>query len=142
MTTAPAPAAGAPVLTADAVNRLVSECLFAQEEPKHGAVIVEGITATYGFHPARLTAAACRIRALLDELPEEFHAGSGEGWTFLNACVDRRGRQWTGEHRAMEALFCLGIGTGAAKWLLPRDMWNVYPGGIPYVLVLAKEPPP
>ena len=147
MTAASSSEACNPVLTADAVNALVSECLFAQEEPRDGAVMVEGIVATYGFHPGRLKAAAGRIRALLDEMPEEFHAASGEGWTFLNACVDRRGRQWTGEHRAMEALFCLGIGAGAAKWLLPRDMWDAFPGGMPFVVVLAKGadakvPPP
>jgi hypothetical protein len=33
----------------------------------------------------------------------------------------------------MEMLFCLGIGMGLAKWLLPKNMWSALPGGMPYV---------
>jgi hypothetical protein len=35
----------------------------------------------------------------------------------------------------MEQLFTLGIALGLAQWQLPRDMWDIFPGGMPYVSV-------
>lgn len=122
-------------LTSEAVNALALECLFREGEPTHDAIKVDGIVGKFGFHPARIAENADAIAALLAELPDEFHASKGGGWSFLNACMDRNGAQW-GEHRDMEALFCLGIAAGKAKWQLPRDMWNVLPGGMPYVVVM------
>lgn len=122
-------------LTPDAVDDLVRDCLYREGENSDDAIKVEGIVRTFGFHPERVTANKVAIGELLSELPDEFRADAGGGWTFLNACNDRHGRLWTGEHRAMEALFCLGIASGQAKWQLPRDMWSSLPGGMPYVVI-------
>ena len=93
----------------------------------------------FAFHSVRIAEHSNRIAALLAELPNEFQPGprGGGGWTFLNACNDRHGNLWTGDHATMEALFCLGIAAGRARWLMERDMWDVLPGGMPYVAVLA-----
>lgn len=125
-------------LTSEAVHDLVKDCLFKEGEPKDDPVIVEGITRTFGFHPDRIRRNAPAIAALLAELPSEFRMNSGGGWSFLQACVDRHGNQWA-EHPTMEELFVLGIASGQANWLLPRDMWSILPGGMPYVGISVAD---
>ena len=122
-------------LTSEAVTALTKECLFKEDEPRDGAVEVAGVISKFSFCPERIAEKTAAITELLAELPDEFKQTGGGGWSFLNACLDRDGKQW-GEHRDMEALFCLGIAAGKAKWQLPRDMWDVLPGGMPYVVVL------
>ena len=129
-------------LTPDNVHKILRDCLYAggeaaKGEPPAGAVIASGIVNNYGFDPERLGRHEVEIKSMLAQLPEQFHKGSGDGWSFLNACTNRDGEQWTGEHRTMEALFCLGLGIGAVKELLPREMWSVLPGGVPYYMVEA-----
>lgn len=121
-------------LTSEAVDAMMHECLFKEGEPVSDAIVVSGIVAKFNFHPGRIGEKTPAIAELLAELPERFHLGTGGGWTFLNACMDRHGNQW-GEDRDMEALFCLGIAAGKAQWLMSRDMWDVLPGGMPYVVV-------
>lgn len=122
-------------LTPQAVNTLVAKCLFGDGEPTDDAIKVKGIVRSFGFDPNRIAEHASQIGDLLAELPDQFQVTKGGGWTFLNACEDRHGNLWTGEHQAMESLFCLGIAARKAQWLLPRDMWSVLPGGMPYVVV-------
>ncbi len=128
-------------LTTKAVHEIMRDCLFREEEynptndePPADAIIVEGIRMKWAYHPGRTATHTDEIGALLAELPNEFQRTGGGGWSFLNACMDREGTQW-GEHPDMEALFCLGIACGKARWLMGRDMWNVFPGGMPYVQV-------
>lgn len=127
-------------LTADRVRELMGRALFKDDERDpagivpQDAVLVEGVTRTFGFHPGRLAEIKPDVDALLAELPEQFQGGKGGGWSFLNACMDRNDHQW-GEHQDIEALVCLGIGAGSAAFLMPRDMWDVLPGGMPYFVV-------
>lgn len=74
---------------------------------------------------------------MLDKLPEQFHEATGGGWSFLNACNDRHGNQWTGLHQRMEQLFQLGIALGRVSYCLPREFWSAMPGGVPYIVVKA-----
>lgn len=129
-----------PTLTAERVSQIMKDCLFKDEEltpdgevPSE-AVIVAGIMNRFGFHPARLAANRDEIRELLEELPEEFHARGGGGMSFLNACLDKSGRQW-GEHPSMDQLFSLGKAVGMVSCPLPREAWSVLPGGVPYYTV-------
>jgi hypothetical protein len=131
-------------LTREAVLALLDACLLRPSEPRDGAIEVESILADFSFHPARIGANAAAIGELLDELPDPFREDRGGGWTFLNACNDRHGAQWTDYHRDMEALVCLGIAAGRAQWTMPRDMWAGLYGGMPYVTVfypLGQRPP-
>lgn len=122
------------------LNEIFTDSLFRQEElaadgsPPANVVKIEGIIADYGFHPDRLAGHAGEIRQLLAALPDEFHVTGGGGMSFLNACMDRSGRQW-GEHRNVEQLFVLGMGIGAVTCPLPRDLWVALPGGMPYYCV-------
>jgi hypothetical protein len=59
------------------------------------------------------------------------HQDAG-GATFLNACVDKNGTQW-GEHRNIDQLLCLGIAIGKVSFPMPKEMWSMLPGGMPFV---------
>jgi hypothetical protein len=126
------------------VNETFKDCLYRDAEiPEDGtpkdAVLVEGIVQKFGFHPARLAGHKEEIRAYLERMPKEFHRETGGGWTFLNLCMDREGHQWA-EHPTIEQLVALAIGTGMGVYLLPRDMWNALPGGVPYVMFDTSKP--
>ena len=122
-------------LTSDAVEELFQHCIAATCEPEDASIKVEGIVHRFAFDRERIKERGAAIGDLLAELPDEFHREQGGGWTFLNACIDRSGAQWTGLHLAMEQLFALGIAAGRARFMLDRDMWSVFPGGMPYVQV-------
>lgn len=124
-------------LTAQNVNEVFMDCLFRNGEDTSKAVTVEGIVSKFVFHPSRLESHKTDIKEMLSALPEQFQTDKGGGWSFLNACMTNDGEQW-GEHQNMEQLFALGIATGQAKWLLPRDIWHSLPGGMPYVSVITS----
>jgi hypothetical protein len=123
------------VLDPERVEAIFKDCLFKEGEPTEPRVEVEGIVNRFGFHPERVEQHSEEIGALLAELPDEFKQSSGGGWTFLNACNDRHGNQWTGLHQRMEQLFALGMATDRVACQLPREMWAVLPGGVPYYIV-------
>ena len=99
--------------------------------------LVMGISHTlYCFDIDELQKHEGEIFEALKELPHEFMQSSGEGgWSFLNSCIDRHGRQW-GEHQDADMLIALGRAIGKAKWLFRREYWSRLPGGMPYLIVL------
>ncbi len=120
------------------VERIFLDYLFREGEDTADHIAVEGIVHNIGFHPGRLEGHRDEVVALLGELPTEFmgvERGGGGGWSFLNACNDRHGNLWTGMHLVMEQLFLLGIALGLAEYQLPREMWPVLPGGMPYIVI-------
>ena len=129
-------------LTASRVNEIMSRVLFKDDEDMDEMVRVSGIMNDFGFHPQRLAEARGDIAEMLAELPDDFHASKGGGMSFLSACMDRHGHHWA-EHPTIDRLFCLGMGVGMAKYLMPREMWSAFPGGMPYAAVdvtPAKQP--
>lgn len=122
-------------LNSKRVETIFMDCLFKDGEDTVNYVRAEGIICNVAFHPQRLERYKDEITELLAELPEEFQKSVGGGWSFLNACNDKHGNQWTGEHIRMEQLFQLGVGTGAASLQMPRDVWPLLPGGMPYYVV-------
>ena len=123
-------------LDPEQVNKIFADCLFRKDEDTSKHIKAEGITMTVGFHPERLENHKVEIEAMLGELPEEFKKSSGGGWSFLNACNDKHGNQWTGLNQRMEQLFQLGIGIGKVQSLLPREAWSILPGGMPYYIIM------
>jgi len=123
------------------VDTIFLDSLFTDEEidgsntPPEGAVLVEGIVSKFGFHPERLATHKDQISDLIKLMPEEFSKGGG--WSFLNLCMDKDGNQW-GEHRNMEQLVALAIATEQGKYVMPREMWSVLPGGMPYIAFTAS----
>ena len=130
-----------PKLTGKAVEDLFRLCLFTDEEmgdrpagvAPEGCVVGEGIMMKAGFHPGRLEEAKPALRDLLNELPDDFHKTTGGGQSFLNMCVDKNGEQW-GQHPNMDQLICLSLAAGMGSYCMPRDQWEVFPGGMPYVV--------
>jgi hypothetical protein len=123
-------------LSTERVKTIFMDCLFRDGEDTSNHVKAEGITTMVGFNPERLKGHEAEIVEMLNELPDTFKKSGGGGMSFLNACIDRHGNQWTSFHRTMEQLFQLGIASGKVELLLPRKMWAVLPGGMPYYLVL------
>jgi hypothetical protein len=121
-------------LNAKRVSELLVDCLFLDDENQDGAMIGRGIIHDYAFHPVRLEAHREEVAAMLADLPDEFHQSKGGGWSFLNACMDRDGNHWA-EHHTIEQLLALGGALGMAKILMPREMWKICPGGMPYFSV-------
>lgn len=126
------------ILSPEKVADIFGKCLFQEEEDKTVYVKAEGIVVNVGFHPKRLEEYRPIIEAMLNELPEQFHEETGGGWSFLQACQDKDGELWTGFHQIMEQLFLLGMAINKVRCLLPRDMWYIFPGGMPYY-VITKE---
>lgn len=123
------------------VEKAFLDSLYKKEEARgvegvpEGAVIVEGIMNKLGFHPGRLEEKRAKVTEWLKALPHQFRKNSGGGWSFLNACNQENGVQWTGFHRSMDQLFCLGMGLGLVECLMPREMWKILPGGMPYYVI-------
>ena len=122
-------------LTSENVKKVFDECLTETAEQEN-AVKVEGIVRAFAFDSAKLKEHTESIFDMLRELPKEFMQNSGGGYSFLMACNDKDGNQWTGLHERMEQLFALGIGIEKVKCLLPRELWQALPGGVPYYVVL------
>ncbi len=127
--------ANAPVLTPQRVEAIFADCLFREGEDTSNHVVAEGIVRNVGFHPGRLEEHRQEIHDLLAELPDDFKVSGNGGMSFLNACMDRHGNQWTGMHLTQEQLFQLGIAIDEVACLLPREAWALLPGGMPYYVV-------
>lgn len=121
-------------LTAESVSATFARCSTV-----NGDVVIEGIKGIARFDKGALADHAEMIAWMLLELPDQFRASAGGGWSFLNACDDRHGNQWTGLHATMEMLFMLGLAVGMVKLMLPRDMWEALPGGMPYYVVVDRR---
>ena len=124
---------------AEKVELIFNDCLFKSNEIVDGKPIVEplaveGICGKFGFNPYRVENHTEEIKKILNEMPDEFHAGKGGGMSFLNMCNDKNGHQW-GEQTNMEQLVVLGIATGMVKYGMLRDMWHVLTGGMTYIII-------
>ena len=117
-------------LTTQAVQDVLLECLSDGSE----SVKVQGIIGHFSFSKVKLEAHRQQVIELLYELPAQFQIAHGGGWSFLQAAYDKHGNHWA-EHPTMEALFCLGIGLDVAGYVLPREAWSVFPGGMPYIYI-------
>lgn len=132
-------------LDPDQVRDTFQDCLFTTQPEAEAAledgsaVMVEGIVWNVVFKKSKLDEHADLIMRMLLELPIPFRQSGGGGWSFLNACDDRHGNQWTGFHETMGMLFMLGQGIDKVTCPLPRDMWNVLPGGMPYYIIMDRE---
>jgi hypothetical protein len=125
-------------LNPEKVHQTFLDCLYDDSEERNDAVYASGITLKCGFHPERLAKNTPAIVGMLMQLPDDFMQTKGGGMSFINACVDKNGNQWTGMHRIMEELFIMGIATGKVSECMPREMWGLLPGGMPYYMVKDK----
>jgi len=124
-------------LTVENVNDIFTDCLFKDGEDDLKKVDAEGILYNYTLHLERLEKHKTKISEMLKCLPEVFNKGKGGGTSFLEACMTKDGNQW-GEHSDMEKLFTLGIAVGLVEMLLPRQLWPILPGGMPYLVIIDE----
>ena len=120
-------------LTVKNVETIFVDCLTNENNPNKISctpVIHECV-----FDKTKIETNAAKILELLMELPIEFREKSGGGYSFLMACNDIHGKLWTGSHLNMEKLFALGMAAGYVEHLMPREMWNLLPGGMPYLVI-------
>ena len=127
-------------LTSENVERVFRECLSDEKEGDN-VCLVEAVRANakMAMRRDKLKFYQEEIQGMLMQLPRKFRETDGGGWSFLNLCTREDGTQWTGSHATMEQLVCLGIGCGKMKYLLPKSMWKILPGGMPYLAVLDKN---
>ena len=104
---------------ANQVNLAFRKCLFSEEEDKTNYVRVEGLTNIFCLHPDRLEEQRELVKACLDELPPIF----------------KEGDMWTGMQRTCQELVVMAIGLDLMSYCLPREVWPVLPGGVPYVII-------
>jgi len=100
----------------------------AKEQVPRGAIIAEGVSHTYCFHPARFEKHIPKIHNWVWHLPYEID----KGCSFLKLCYDCAGQQWTGFHCAVEQLVAMGVAAGALRSCTPAAMWPLLPGGMPF----------
>lgn len=135
-------------LTAQNVENIFRACLAKDGEIPEDqiAAFVEGGKCPDGWQVSpgvlvkamlnskRLSEHTAEISEMLSQLPDQFQADKGGGWSFLNACMTKAGAQW-GEHRSIDQLICLGSAVGLVAIQFPKEMWGALPGGMPYFVV-------
>lgn len=122
-------------LKAETVHDTFMKCLFKDDEPTDNHIVGEGVMTKAGFHPERLKENEKLITEMLADLPDDFKKSKGGGMSFLNMCNDKDGNQWADLHKTMDELVALGKAIGKLSFLMPREMWDVLPRGMPYIVV-------
>ena len=118
------------ILNGKRIHEIFVNCIFKDKNGQTRTYLeVEGVMSDTYLDGDRLESHKDEILRLLDELPDEFK--TPEGASFLDACKDRRGEQWTYLHFPIDELFQLGMGIEKILCLTPRDMWETMPGGVP-----------
>lgn len=123
-------------LTAENVEKMHNLCIGRAENKD--TFFVEGIKNTYWYNKKKIEQRTEDIEQMLSQLPKNFRKSVGGGWSFLNMCMREDDVQWTGLHTTVEKLLCLGIACGKVKFLLPKNMWSILPGGMPYVVIISE----
>lgn len=127
-------------LKSEKVTEIFLDCLLEEmPEDLNTVTIVDGITIKVVFDPEKLKKHKKTIVDFLNQLPSNFHEKEGGGYSFLGACNDRNENLWTGEHKVMQELFCLGMAIGRVKYCMPREAWTTLPGGMPYLVITEKK---
>lgn len=128
-------------LTADNVEAVVKDCLFNEDEDTSALVRGDTVQGIFGFHPERLESHREEVKSMLEQLHDNFRASKGGGWSFLNMCERADGVHW-GKHRSCALLIALGDALKLTSFPMPRELWPVLPGGVPYVIYNDKENSP
>lgn len=119
--------------TVNRIHDLIIYCLFEDGESRTNAVMVDGISSTFGFHPGRLEESRSEISEIVrTTISNDFFEGHGGSTSFLSLPISNNGNIW-GQQKDAEALLVMSIAIGIARILVPRDIWHVFPGEMPYV---------
>lgn len=145
-------------LTAENVQSLIGKLMYLGEDdtagtPRHDEVlalmengtppedglVVETVMATVMLNKDRVAEHVDDISVMLDQLPDIFKEGSGEGGSVVLAHQTADGEDWTHElDGRIDMLLALGLSVGKVKFVLPRDLWSVLPDSYPFFVVLSE----
>lgn len=119
------------------IDLIMADVLYREDEvpdgvPPADAIVAESLMNKFAFNPIRLESHRQDVKDMLSELPDAFFEGKGGGWSFLNLPFTKDDRQW-GEQYNADALLALGVGLGIMWAQMPREMWKIFPGGVPYI---------
>lgn len=120
------------------IHEIFNDCLFKDNESHSEYLPAKGLTMSVGFHPERTEKHASEIHELCMNLLAEFQEDIGGGHSFLYMCMDKDGNYCMEQPTAQELLL-LGIATGWMSFLMPREVWSVLPGGVPFVVVNTQR---
>lgn len=126
------------LISAERIHEIFHDCLFREGEPHEVFLPARGLTMNVGLHPQRTESYADEIHSILLNLPDEFQEKSGGGYTFMNMVLDKDGNHCMEQMTAQELLM-LGLATGWACTPMPRELWAVLPGGVPYIMVYENR---
>jgi hypothetical protein len=136
------------VLNNERLDAVMTEVMLSEaeaESPETVCIPGYGIIHHFAFKPERLEARAEDIHQMLLELGPSYrqvsddHPENKGGMSFLNMCMTESGVQWTGLHAQQEKLFALGCASGWAISPMPKIVWHMLPGGMPYFIVLNER---
>lgn len=122
-------------LTETNVIETFKQCVLRDEELGQPYLEAEGVQGKVLLSRERLEASKDDIASMLEQLPDQFKAKKGGGWSFLNMCETANGDLWTGFHQVVNQLMILGVGTGKLTLLLPPRLWHILPGELPYIVI-------
>jgi hypothetical protein len=95
---------------------------------------VDGVAHSFLIDKQKVNSHMDKINEFLNELSDTFK----EGMSFLALPFDKNNNQW-GEQMNAEQLMVLGIAAGRIKLCLPKEMWNLLPGGVPYIEITKGD---
>ena len=123
------------------VIEVFKNCMFKDEElkdnrPTSEYTVATGVLATVVFHTKRLNEHKKEINEMISQIKN-----IEQGPHFLDLCIDKTDRLWTGEHSVVDQLITLGFATELLEvpMNLPRDMWYIFPQELPYVIQNNKK---
>lgn len=125
-------------LTSENVHAIMLHCLFDRDEDTSNCVISKGPAIVAGFHPERLESHRDEVTSLLTQLPIAFRSvkdGGEDGASFLQMSFRQDETQW-GEHINAQELVLLAQALGLLRCIVPRSMWFLFPGGMPYYVIV------
>lgn len=122
------------ILIVYVVKELYSDCALREDEIKNEEPIVdfvlgEDVRSILVFNTEIIEKNKEVIALLFDELGQ-----IDEGISFLVMCNDKYYEQWTGFYSIVDGLVLLGIAGGVVQYTLSRDMLDILPGVMPYVI--------
>lgn len=123
-------------LSSENIEKVIRVCLYRNGEEILNPVLSHGVIMKIGFHPDRIKQNTDNILSMLKCLPDDFMVSKGGGTSFLNACQNRDGVQWADLHDTVDKLVVLGLACKKLSFTMPREMWHILPGTMPYLTVI------
>lgn len=126
-------------LTSQNVERIFKSCLFdegyTQEDISERGIKCEGVFVQTILDDIKVNEHRTEILDMLSQLSDKFVRSKGGGASFLDMCCKKDGSPWTGDHRYVDLLVCLGLAVKELQYCLPRDYWNILPGRMPFIVI-------